>query len=97
MLLSAANVTLTVADKIAEKDPDARIIILGRGESKEHAEKWLKAGAKVEAAIGFVIGRTTFLKALEEYNSGKIDRKEVVDEIKENFKHFLDVWKKAKV
>lgn len=84
------------ADKITEKDPGAKIIILGRGESKEHAEKWLMQGAKVSIATGFVIGRTTFLEALEEFNSKKITREQAVDQIKENYKHFVEVWKKAK-
>ncbi|MBW2992697.1 DUF2090 domain-containing protein [Candidatus Woesearchaeota archaeon] len=85
-----------VAELITKNDKNSRIIILGRGESKEHAEKWLKAGAKVKQAIGFVIGRTTFLKALEEYNTKKKSRDRVILEISYNFKHFYNIWKKAK-
>ena len=85
-----------VADMITKNDKNARIIILGRGESRAHAEKWLRAGAKVKQAVGFVIGRTTFLKAIEDYNSNRITREQAVKEIKDNFIHFYKVWKKAR-
>jgi len=85
-----------VADLIAKNDKDAKIIILGRGESRAHAEKWLRSGAKVKQAVGFVIGRTTFLKALEDYNCRRISREKAVKEIKDNFIHFYDVWKKVR-
>lgn len=84
-----------VADKITENDPDAKIIILGRGESKDHAETWLKAGAKVNTSIGFAVGRTIFLKPLEEYNKESISKEEAIDKIKENYKFFVDVWTRS--
>ncbi len=81
-----------VADEIVKENKDAKIIILGRGESKEHAEKWLKAGKKVDIAIGFAIGRTIFKEALEEFTKENISREEAVLRIKENYMHFVDVW-----
>lgn len=85
-----------VADKIKEGAPDAKIIILGRGESKEHAEMWLKQGAKVNAAIGFAVGRTVFQKPCEDYVNNRISKEKAVDAIKENYTHFVNIWGKAK-
>jgi myo-inositol catabolism protein IolC len=85
-----------IADKVREGSPDAKIIILGRGESKEHAELWLKAGAKVNAAIGFAVGRTVFQKPCEDYVNDKASREEAVEAIKKNYVHFVDIWRKAR-
>jgi len=85
-----------VADQINNGDTEARIIILGRGESAKKAEQWLKAGAKVKTAIGFAIGRTIFEKPLEEYISGKISKEQTIEKIKNNYKHFYNFWKKVK-
>ena len=85
-----------VADQVTAGNPDSRIIILGRGESAEKAEHWLKTGAKVDAAIGFAVGRTIFKEPLEELASGKIGMDDAVKRISENYSFFVDVWKKAK-
>ena len=85
-----------VADQISEGDTEARIIILGRGENAKKAEQWLKAGAKVKTAIGFAIGRTIFEKPLEDFISKKIPKEQAVNKIKNNYKHFYNIWKKAR-
>lgn len=85
-----------VADKITQGNPNSKIIILGRGESKKHAEQWLKAGAKVKTAIGFAIGRTIFQKPCEDYTNNKIQKEQAINSIKENYKQFYNVWKKAR-
>ena len=85
-----------VADQVTAGNPDSRIIILGRGESAEKAEHWLKMGAKVDAAIGFAVGRTIFKTPLEDLSAGKIGKEEAVNKISENYSFFVDVWKKTK-
>ena len=85
-----------VADQVIAGNPDSRIIILGRGESAEKAEHWLKMGAKVDAAIGFAVGRTIFKTPLEDLSAGKINEEEAVNKISENYSFFVDVWKKTK-
>ena len=86
----------SVADKIKENDSNSKIIILGRGESKEHAELWLKSGAKVDTAIGFAVGRTVFQKPCEDYVNNKLSKEDAIKTIKENYVHFVNIWKKAK-
>jgi 5-dehydro-2-deoxygluconokinase len=85
-----------VADKINEDDSGSRIIILGRGESKKHAELWLKSGAKVKAAIGFAVGRTIFQKPCEDYVHNKLSKEDAIRTIKTNYVHFVNVWRKAR-
>jgi len=84
-----------VADQVKAGNENAGIIILGRGESKEKAKHWLSVGAKVNGAIGFAVGRTIFKLALEDYDSGKINRDEALNQIAENYSFFVDVWEKA--
>jgi len=85
-----------VGDQVKAGNPNAGIIILGRGESAEKAEHWLKMGAKVDNAIGFAVGRTIFKDALSDYSAGKISRDEAVSKISENYTFFVNVWKKVK-
>ncbi len=85
-----------VGDQVMEGNPEAGIIILGRGESAEKAEHWLKMGAKVGNAIGFAVGRTVFKDALSEYAAGKISRQDAVKKISDNYSFFVKVWQKVK-
>jgi myo-inositol catabolism protein IolC len=85
-----------VADQVVAANPDAGIIILGRGESAEKAEHWLRMGAKVDAAIGFAVGRTIFRSALQEHEAGSLTREQAVGKIAGNYKFFVDVWRKVK-
>jgi myo-inositol catabolism protein IolC len=94
--LDSAEAMQKVADKVIESFPEAKIIILGRGESRAQAEKWLKAGAKVDAAIGFAVGRTVFQKPCEDYINNRISREKAVENIKEDYVHFVDIWRKAR-
>ena len=94
--LNSAEKMQKVADQVTAGNPDARIIILGRGESAEKAEHWLKVGAEVDAAIGFAVGRTIFKSPLEEFSAGKISKDDAINKISENYSFFVDVWKKAK-
>ena len=94
--LDSAEKMQKVADQVTAGNPDARIIILGRGESAEKAEHWLKVGAEVDAAIGFAVGRTIFKSPLEEFSAEKISKDDAINKISENYSFFVDVWKKAK-
>ncbi len=49
----------------------AGVITLGRGESKEKVQEWLKVGAKIPGIIGFAVGRTIFWQPLADYKAGK--------------------------
>lgn len=75
---------------------DAGIIILGRGEDAESVKKWMKTGANVEGVIGFAVGRTVFLNALQQYKAGAYAREQVVDEIARNYKGFCDLFAEAR-
>lgn len=69
------------------------IVILGRGEGKEVVEKWIKIGSKISGVIGFAIGRTIFWEPLVEFNSGRINREQAIEEISRNYIHFYNLFK----
>lgn len=68
------------------------VITLGRGESKEKVQEWLKVGAKIPGIIGFAVGRTIFWQPLADHKAGKINRKEAVEKIAQNYIDFADLW-----
>lgn len=70
----------------------AGVITLGRGESKEKVQEWLKVGAKIPGIIGFAVGRTIFWQPLADHKAGKINRKEAVEKIAQNYIEFTELW-----
>ena len=65
---------------------------MGRGESKEKVQEWLKVGAKIPGIIGFAVGRTIFWQPLADYRAGKINRKEAVEKVAQNYIEFTELW-----
>ncbi len=68
------------------------IVILGRAESVEIVEHWLKEGSTVPGVIGFAIGRTIFYEPLFDLRDGKISRSQAVDKIANNYIHFYKIF-----
>jgi len=70
----------------------AGVITLGRGESKEMVQVWLRVGAKIPGIIGFAVGRTIFWDPLAEFKAGKIKRDEAVEKVARNYADFASLW-----
>lgn len=68
------------------------VITLGRGESKEKVQEWLKVGAKIPGVIGFAVGRTIFWEPLADHKAGKTTRKEAVEKVAQNYQEFTELW-----
>jgi myo-inositol catabolism protein IolC len=68
------------------------VITLGRGESKEKVQEWLKVGAKIPGIIGFAVGRTIFWQPLADHKAGKTTRKEAVEQVAQNYQEFTELW-----
>lgn len=73
----------------------ASIIILGRGESKAQVDTWVKTAAKSQRTIGFAVGRTVFLRPLQNFVRGKIDRAKAMEIIGKNFLHYIRLWEQS--
>lgn len=76
--------------------PREKIIILGRGENKSQVERWLKNSKPNQNVIGFAIGRTIFLKALQQYVANPKNKKQTTEIIAKNFLHFINYWENIK-
>jgi 5-dehydro-2-deoxygluconokinase len=70
----------------------AGVITLGRGESKEKVQEWLKVGAQIPGIIGFAVGRTIFWEPLAEYRAGKIDKLAAIEGVARNYADFAELW-----
>ncbi len=68
------------------------IVSLGRNETDEVVETWLKVGAKVPGVIGFAVGRTIFLDSLMKYRKQEMTESQAIDKIAERFLHFYKVF-----
>lgn len=71
---------------------EVSVVILGRGESRETVEEWIKTGSKIKGIIGFAIGRTIFWEPLIMLRDGKITREEAVDQISKNYISFYNLF-----
>ncbi len=72
------------------------IVTLGRGESKEKVAEWLKVGAHIDGIIGFAIGRTIFMDALQNYVKGTTNKEQAIEQIAANYKEFVDLWQRER-
>jgi len=70
----------------------AAVITLGRGESKEKVQEWLRVGAKIHGIIGFAVGRTIFWVPLAEYKAGRISKSAAVEGVAQNYTDFAKLW-----
>lgn len=70
------------------------IISLGRNETDDIVETWLRVGATVPGVIGFAVGRTIFLDALMKFKSSELTQDEAIMMIATRFKHFYDIFTK---
>jgi myo-inositol catabolism protein IolC len=84
----------SIAWKRLAKHTSAAIIVLGRGESKKQVELWLRAAAKSGVVLGFAVGRTVFLKPLQNFLAGKLTRPQTVDAIAKNYLKEIKTWEK---
>jgi len=83
---------LAVVKQAQSNGRKAGVITLGRGESKEKVQEWLKVGAKIPGIIGFAVGRTIFWQPLADYRASKINRKEAVEKVAQNYIEFTELW-----
>ena len=72
----------------------ADIVILGRGESNAVVKEWILEAAKSGVVRGFAVGRTVFLRPLEEYRDKKITKKEATEKISKNFLSYTRIFEK---
>jgi len=79
--------------KAAQRDGrKAGVITLGRGESKEKVQEWLRVGAQIPGIIGFAVGRTIFWEPLAEYKAGKLDKPAAIEGVARNYADFAKLW-----
>jgi 5-dehydro-2-deoxygluconokinase len=70
----------------------AGVITLGRGESKEKVQEWLKVGATIPGIIGFAVGRTIFWEPLAEHKAGKLGKQDAIEGVAQNYVDFAKLW-----
>lgn len=69
------------------------VIVLGRGDTEAHVERWLEAAASVPGYIGFAVGRTAWWDALVGLRDGRTSREAAVESIANHFKHLVEIWR----
>ncbi len=87
-MYTTADYEKVVAAAERENRSNVGIISLGRNETDEVVETWLRVGAQVQGVIGFAVGRTIFLDALLKYRAGEITKEEAAEKISDRFLHF---------
>ncbi len=76
--------------KIYSNNP--KIIMLGRGESKEMLKKWIKSAKGFKEIIGFAVGRTIFLEPIKDFYKNKITRDVAIKRIGKNYLDIINLW-----
>jgi len=71
-------------------------IILGRGEDDRKVSDWLTTAAGVPGFVGFAVGRTDFWDPLIAWRARKTTREEAVTAIARRYRHFVDIFERAR-
>lgn len=85
-----------IVSEIIKRDSKSRIIILGRGEDVNKVKKWLKTAAQFDEIIGFAIGRTIFMDALQKFIKRDIKKLEASELIAKKFIYFIKYWNNSR-
>jgi len=64
------------------------LIVLGRGASQERVIHWLQTAASVPGFIGFAVGRTSFWKAVVDFETKRLSLEAAVTQIAQNFEEW---------
>jgi 5-dehydro-2-deoxygluconokinase len=70
-------------------------IVLGRGADDDKVDHWLRAGASVEAYVGFAIGRSIWGDPLRGYLDGNVSRDDATAQVADKFLRFVKVYTEA--
>lgn len=70
------------------------IILLGRNASFAKVKRWFDLAPRHQLN-GFAVGRTVFLRALQEFNQKKVSRREAVQIIAKNYMELVKFWEKV--
>jgi myo-inositol catabolism protein IolC len=72
-------------------------VLLGRAAGTEAVEHWLRVAQAVPGFIGFAIGRSIWWDALKGYLDQALHREAAVEQIAENYLHFVHVYERQEV
>jgi 5-dehydro-2-deoxygluconokinase len=70
-------------------------VVLGRGADDDKVDHWLRAGATVDAYIGFAIGRSIWGEPLRGFLDGDVSREDAASQIADNYLRFVKVYQEA--
>jgi myo-inositol catabolism protein IolC len=70
-------------------------VVLGRGADDDKVDHWLRAGAPVEAYVGFAIGRSIWGDPLRGFLDGSIAREDAATQIADKYLRFVKVYTEA--
>lgn len=78
--------------KVFQRAGYGQALVLGRGESREHVEHWLRVAKQSGVVDGFAIGRTLWAEPVRAWRRGTISREHAVQEVARTFSAFLELW-----
>jgi 5-dehydro-2-deoxygluconokinase len=71
-------------------------VVLGRGADNDKVDDWLRAGAPVDAYVGFAIGRSIWGDPLQSWIEGALSREDAASQIADNYLRFIEVYTAAR-
>lgn len=76
--------------EVAHRDggQNVGLIVLGRGASHDRVLHWLQTAASVSGFIGFAVGRTSFWKAVVDFEAKRLSREGAAAQIAQHFEEW---------
>jgi myo-inositol catabolism protein IolC len=75
-----------------QADGPSECIVLGRNALMEQVEHWLSVAAPLPGYVGFAVGRSIWMAALEDLLAGRIDRDDAVATIASRYRTLVDAY-----
>jgi myo-inositol catabolism protein IolC len=72
------------------------LIVLERGASQERVLHWLQTAASVPGFLGFAVGRTSFWKAVVDFEAKRLSREAAATQIAQNFEEWNQSFEAAR-
>lgn len=82
-----------VATARADGRPDVSCVVLGRGESLDRVEDWLRVAASVDGFVGFAVGRSLWNDEARAAHHGEISADEARRRVADKYLRVVQAWR----
>ncbi|HEY3088677.1 MAG TPA: DUF2090 domain-containing protein [Jatrophihabitantaceae bacterium] len=90
--LETVDAAQQIADQARAGGRDTNLIVLGRDAPTERLNRWLAVAARVDAFVGFAIGRSIWEHVIHDWRSPGLTEQQAMRRVADSYLEFVHVW-----